>query len=91
MCECGNRGRQGGVDRLTRLGFFCLLSLFLFSYRTKCLQSMFRPGGELVCSAEKPGRRCFSLGLTVIVVKTAQKKEGKGETTWGDNKKKKVL
>lgn len=37
-------------------------------------------------SRKTRGRRCFSLGLTAVAVKTAQKKEGKGETTWGDNK-----
>lgn len=92
MCECGNRDRQGGVDRLTRPGnfffVFCLYFCFLSGLSVPGICYATAP--NLFGDQKKPGWRRFSLGvtLTVSVVKTAQKKEGRGETTWGDNKKK---
>lgn len=47
---------------------------------------MLRYGTKLVCP-ENPAAVGFFLGIPFSVVKTAQKKEGRGETTWGDNKK----
>lgn len=51
------------------------------------------PRRRTCLGTRKPGWRRFSLEvtLTVSVVKTAQKKEGRGETTWGDNIKGVVL
>ncbi|TMS03032.1 hypothetical protein E3U43_021012, partial [Larimichthys crocea] len=88
----GNRGRQGGVDRLTKpalsLSFILFLSLFLslflFSHSTECLQSYVKqPLGSCLWSG-KPGPPLLFSGTNRYRENSPRRKRQK--QTWGDNK-----
>lgn len=53
MCECGNRARLGGVDRLARIGFWGLLFLFVLFYTSGVLKHILLHGAETVVTGEK--------------------------------------
>lgn len=84
MCECGNRERQGGVDRLARIRFGGLLSLNVLFCRLRGLKYLLLRSAETVYGGEK-ARVLLPFFGGNVQRNTAQKKEGRDGTIWGDD------